>query len=359
MTAKKDLKKRVRERAARTGESYTTAREHVVGKVARGGFLVVETRDLSEEAARLGIRCPVRMFAELARRVDSSAVLVRLRDVLRATEQDPGTELLRAVVLRGAQPELPLAYRSVTGGGDEEFAARARAGIGGVSERGTTLALPVAGRKGFEMVVCELCLSPPPSEAALRAIFEEIGKTAPSTGHVLITDENGNGKNLVARAIHDSSKRAGGPFIHLDCAAIPAELIESELFGHERGAFTGATVQRRGRFELAAGGTLFLDGVSHLSPAAQARLLRFLKRGKVERVGGDRSIVIDARVVAATNKNLAEEIAAGRFREDLHHQLNGVPIDLATLRAYRPASLLLLGPDDFPLFQVESPPTRP
>jgi transcriptional regulator of aromatic amino acid metabolism len=359
MTAKKDLKKRVRERAARTGESYTTAREHVVGKVGQSRGLVVETRDLSEEAARLGIRCPVRMFPELARRVDSSAVLVRLRDVLRATEQDRKTELLRAVVLRGEQREPPHPYRTVMGGGDEDFVARALAGIGGVSERGTMLALPVAGRKGFEMVVCELCLWPPPSEDALRAIFEEAGKAAPSSGPVLITDESGTGKNLVARAIHDS-KRAGGPFIHLDCAAIPAELIESEIFGHERGAFTGATVQRRGRIELAAGGTLFLDGVSHLSPDAQARLLRFLKQRKVERVGGDQSIVIDVRVVAATEKNLAEEIAAGRFREDLHHQLHRVPIDVATLRAYRPASLLLRGRDDFPLFLAEgAPPRRP
>jgi hypothetical protein len=372
MAAKRDLKKRVREGAARTGESDTTAREHEVGKPGHGVGLVVETRDLSEEATRLGIRCPVRIFPELARRVDSSAVLVRLRDVLRATERDPRTELLRAVVLRGEQREPPpmprppdadfvaklLVYQTVMGGGEDDFVARARAGIGGVSERGTMLALPVASRKGFEMVVCQLSLSAPPSGAAMLAIFDEIGRTAPSSGPVLITDDNGTGKDLVARAIHDHSRRANGPFIQLNCAAIPAELIESELFGHEKGAFTGATQQRRGGFELADGGTLFLDEVGDMNPGAQARVLRVLQEGAFERVGGDQTIVTDIRVIAATSKNLAEEIAAGRFREDLHDELNVVPLDLALLRASRPASLLLLGRDDFALFLVD-PTGRP
>jgi DNA-binding NtrC family response regulator len=173
------------------------------------------------------------------------------------------------------------------------------------------------------------------SSAAMRGIFDKIAKTAPTSGRVLITGENGTGKELVARAIHDHSKRAGGPFIKLNCAAIPAELIESELFGHEKGAFTGATQQRRGKFELADGGTLFLDEVGDMNPGAQAKVLRVLQEGEFERVGGDQTIRTDVRVIAATNKNLPEEISGGRFREDLYYRLNVVPLDLAPLRERR------------------------
>ncbi|WP_428268461.1 sigma-54-dependent transcriptional regulator [Haliangium sp.] len=170
---------------------------------------------------------------------------------------------------------------------------------------------------------------------AIRTIFDKIEKTAPTSGRVLITGENGTGKELVARAIHDYSKRSGGPFIKLNCAAIPAELIESELFGHEKGAFTGATQQRRGKFELADGGTLFLDEVGDMNPSAQAKVLRVLQEGELERVGGADTIRVEVRVLAATNKNLEEEIAAGRFREDLYYRLNVVPIELPPLRARR------------------------
>jgi DNA-binding NtrC family response regulator len=173
------------------------------------------------------------------------------------------------------------------------------------------------------------------SSPVMRAIFDKIAKTAPTSGRVLITGDNGTGKELVARAIHDHSKRAGGPFIKLNCAAIPAELIESELFGHEKGAFTGATQQRRGKFELADGGTLFLDEVGDMNPSAQAKVLRVLQEGEFERVGGDQTIKTDVRVIAATNKNLPEEIAASRFREDLYYRLNVVPLDLAPLRDRR------------------------
>ncbi|MBP6630561.1 MAG: sigma-54-dependent Fis family transcriptional regulator [Kofleriaceae bacterium] len=170
---------------------------------------------------------------------------------------------------------------------------------------------------------------------SMKAIYDKVAKTAPSSGRVLITGENGTGKELVARAIHDHSKRADGPFIKLNCAAIPAELIESELFGHERGAFTGATAQRRGKFELADGGTLFLDEVGDMNPSAQAKVLRVLQEGELERVGGADTIKVDVRVLAATNKNLPEEIAAGRFREDLYYRLAVVPIELPPLRARR------------------------
>jgi DNA-binding NtrC family response regulator len=173
------------------------------------------------------------------------------------------------------------------------------------------------------------------SSAAMKSIFDKIAKTAPSSGRVLITGENGTGKELVARAIHDLSKRAGGPFIKLNCAAIPSELIESELFGHEKGAFTGATQQRRGKFELADGGTLFLDEVGDMNPGSQAKVLRVLQEGEFERVGGDQTIKTDVRVIAATNKNLAEEIAGSRFREDLYYRLNVVPLELAPLRERR------------------------
>jgi DNA-binding NtrC family response regulator len=170
---------------------------------------------------------------------------------------------------------------------------------------------------------------------SMKSIFDKVAKTAPSQGRVLITGENGTGKELVARAIHDHSKRVDGPFIKLNCAAIPAELIESELFGHEKGAFTGATTQRRGKFELADGGTLFLDEVGDMNPSAQAKVLRVLQENELERVGGAETIKVNVRVIAATNKDLAAEIAAGRFREDLFYRLNVVPIELPPLRARR------------------------
>jgi DNA-binding NtrC family response regulator len=170
---------------------------------------------------------------------------------------------------------------------------------------------------------------------AMRAIFDKIAKTAPTAGRVLITGENGTGKELVARAIHDHSKRAGGPFIKVNCAAIPQELIESELFGHEKGAFTGATQQRRGKFELADGGTLFLDEIGDMNPGAQAKVLRVLQEAELERVGGSETLRVDVRVLAATNKDLPAEIGVGRFREDLYYRLNVVPIELPPLRTHR------------------------
>ena len=179
--------------------------------------------------------------------------------------------------------------------------------------------------------------------AAMRGIFDKVSKTAPTTGRVLITGENGTGKELVARAIHEHSKRADGPFVKLNCAAIPSELIESELFGHEKGAFTGATQQRRGKFELADGGTLFLDEVGDMNPNAQAKVLRVLQENELERVGGGETIKVDVRVVAATNKDLHAEIAAGRFREDLYYRLAVVPIELPPLRARREDIPTLVG----------------
>jgi DNA-binding NtrC family response regulator len=169
----------------------------------------------------------------------------------------------------------------------------------------------------------------------MKAIFDKVAKTAPTSGRVLITGENGTGKELVARALHDHSKRVGGPFVKLNCAAIPSELIESELFGHEKGSFTGATKDRRGKFEQADGGTLFLDEVGDMNPSAQAKVLRVLQEGEFERVGGAETIKADVRVLSATNKDLTAEIAAGRFREDLFYRLAVVPIELPPLRAHK------------------------
>ncbi|HLV53024.1 MAG TPA: sigma-54 dependent transcriptional regulator, partial [Cryomorphaceae bacterium] len=155
------------------------------------------------------------------------------------------------------------------------------------------------------------------SEAVMK-IKEMISKVAPSDARVLITGPNGSGKELVARQIHENSPRAKQPFVEVNCAAIPSELIESELFGHEKGAFTSAVKQRKGKFEQAHGGTLFLDEIGDMSASAQAKVLRALQENKITRVGGEKPIKIDVRVVAATNKDLKKEIAEGRFREDLY-----------------------------------------
>lgn len=170
------------------------------------------------------------------------------------------------------------------------------------------------------------------SSSALQKIFELIDKVATTDARILITGENGAGKELAARAIHDKSNRAKAPFVDVNCAAIPNELIESELFGHEKGSFTGAHQQRIGRFELANGGTLFLDEVGDMSLQAQAKVLRAIEDGKIERVGGGKKITVDVRIISATNKDLAEEIAKGNFREDLFHRLNVIPISIPPLR---------------------------
>jgi len=167
---------------------------------------------------------------------------------------------------------------------------------------------------------------------AIRTLRAEIAQAAPSNGRVLIFGENGTGKELVARNIHLLSRRAQGPFVEVNCAAIPEDLIESELFGHVRGAFTGALASRKGKFELADGGTLFLDEVGDMALKTQAKVLRALQEQKVEPVGGAGSVSVDVRVLAATNKNLQEEIAQGRFREDLYYRLNVIPFHVPALR---------------------------
>jgi two-component system nitrogen regulation response regulator NtrX len=170
---------------------------------------------------------------------------------------------------------------------------------------------------------------------ALVALRAEIARAAPSNGRVLIFGENGTGKELVARNIHHQSLRSAGPFVEVNCAAIPEELIESELFGHVRGAFTGALAARKGKFEIADGGTLFLDEIGDMTLKTQAKVLRALQEQKVEPLGGSSSVPVDVRVIAATNKRLEEEIREGRFREDLFFRLNVIPFRVPPLRERR------------------------
>ena len=173
------------------------------------------------------------------------------------------------------------------------------------------------------------------SGKALRHIREIIEKVAPTDARVLITGANGTGKELVARSLHALSDRSAMPYVEVNCAAIPSELIESELFGHEKGSFTSAIKQHKGKFEQADGGTLFLDEIGDMSLAAQAKVLRVLQEKKLSRVGSDKDIQVDVRVVAATNKNLVEEIAKGNFREDLYHRLSVIVIKVPTLEERR------------------------
>ncbi|MBI2440892.1 MAG: sigma 54-interacting transcriptional regulator [Lentisphaerae bacterium] len=177
--------------------------------------------------------------------------------------------------------------------------------------------------------------------SSMRAVFRQMAQVADSTATVLIRGETGTGKELVAKAIHHASSRRQGPFISVNCAALPENLIESELFGHEKGSFTGAAQQRKGRFELANGGTLFLDEVGDVLPAVQVRLLRVIQERAFERVGGHQTIVVNVRLIAATSKNIEEAIKREKFREDLYYRLNVFPIHLPPLRERR-ADIILL-----------------
>jgi two-component system, NtrC family, nitrogen regulation response regulator NtrX len=169
------------------------------------------------------------------------------------------------------------------------------------------------------------------NSAAMVSIRELIEKVAPTEAKVLITGSNGSGKELVAKALHEKSNRAGGPLVEVNCAAIPSELIESELFGHEKGSFTSAVAQRKGKFENAEGGTLFLDEIGDMSLSAQAKVLRALQENKVTRVGGEKELKVNVRVIAATNKDLEKEIESGAFRRDLYHRLAVILIHVPSL----------------------------
>ena len=201
--------------------------------------------------------------------------------------------------------------------------------VGSASEPITPQQRKVARQKKAVATVIEPIVGQSDEIVHVRHLID---KVAPSQARVLITGENGTGKELVARWLHAKSTRAQAPFVEVNCAAIPSELIESELFGHERGAFTSAVKQRKGKFEQADGGTLFMDEVGDMSLSAQAKVLRALQERKISRVGSDRDIDVDVRVIAATNKNLREEIAKGNFREDLYHRLSVIVISVPPLR---------------------------
>ena len=183
------------------------------------------------------------------------------------------------------------------------------------------------GPRRFEQVVG--------SSSVLESVFEQVELVAPTDSTVLIQGETGTGKELIARAIHNASSRCGRQFVRLNCAAIPFDLLESELFGHEKGAFTGAIAQKIGRFELADKGTLFLDEVGDIPPAVQPKLLRVLQEQEFERLGSTRTHQVDVRLVAATNRNLVSMVKQKEFRSDLYYRLNVFPIQLPPLRARR------------------------
>jgi two-component system nitrogen regulation response regulator GlnG len=199
--------------------------------------------------------------------------------------------------------------------------AALRALLGSLKDEGGRVALPEVGEEGLVG-----------RSAGLLELFKTVGRVAASPATVLITGESGTGKEVVARAIHAASDRGRGPFVAVNCAAIPEDLLESELFGHERGAFTGAVARKIGRFERASGGTLFLDEIGDMSLVLQAKILRVLQEREIERLGGEERIAVDVRVVAATHRDLAALIEAGDFREDLFYRLAVVRLHLAPLR---------------------------
>ena len=259
----------------------------------------------------------------------------------------PGMDGLQALdVLKGMAPEVPVIM--ISGHGNIETAVRAiKMGAYDFIEKPPTIERTIlAVRHGLEQhrllqenralrQTLERQYEIVGESPAIRGILQQVESVAPSHGRVLIRGESGTGKELIARAIHRASLRRERSFVEVNCAAIPDELIESELFGHEKGAFTGALTSRRGKFELADGGTLFLDEVGDMSLKTQAKVLRVLEEQAFERVGGGEAIRVDVRVIAASNKDLEEETRAGRFREDLYYRLNVVPVEVPPLRERR------------------------
>lgn len=259
----------------------------------------------------------------------------------------PGIDGLQTLKeIKGQKPDLPVVM--ISGHGNIELAVKAtRAGAYDFLEKPLTLdRVVLAARRALERRSLEIenkslrqdltkKWRPVGSSGKMNRLREQIEMAAKGNGRVLILGESGSGKELVAHVLHENTSRAGKPFIEMNCAAIPQELIESELFGHEKGSFTGAFERKKGKFELADEGTLFLDEVGDMSLATQSKVLRVIETQEFQRVGGSKSIKVDVRIISATNKDLTEEVKKGSFREDLFYRLNVIPIEVPPLRERR------------------------
>ena len=288
--------------------------EGVVGAILKTGDSIAVERIADEPRflSRLGIYNPMGAFVGVPIRVGKKVVGVL------AAQPAPGAERLLDEYQHFLEMVANLIGQSVRLSQDVAQEKRE------LTEERDVLRRTVRGQYGFDNIIGHT--------QAMRRIFEQVRLVAKWNTTVLIRGETGTGKELIANAIHYNSPRARGSYVKLNCAALPETLLESELFGHEKGAFTGAVAQRKGRFEQAEGGTVFLDEIGEISASFQAKLLRVLQEGELERVGGTRTIKVDVRVVAATHRDLEAEVEKGRFREDLYYRLNVMPLTLPPLR---------------------------
>src|SRR5438093_2810409 len=301
---------------------------------------ILKDESYTVEVAESGERC-----LEMVRSVPYHAVFLDVwlpgRDGLSILEEVLSQPLPPRVIMISGHADVPLAHRAGRLGAFD-FIEKPLS----LEKVALTLRNAVADRKKDERILqlreqLQESVTLIGDSRPIRELRQQIEVTAPTNGRVLIYGENGTGKELVARAIHALSTRRSEPFVEMNCAAIPEDLIESEMFGHVKGAFTGAGEGHKGKFELAHEGTLFLDEIADMSPLTQAKLLRVLERGEITPVGGTASSSVDVRLLAATNRDLAREMAAGRFREDLFFRLNVVPLDVPPLRERREDILLL------------------
>ena len=288
--------------------------EGIVGSILKTGASIVVRRIMEEPRflSRLGIYNPMGAFVGVPIKIGKKVVGVL------AAQPAAGAEVLLAEYGRFLEMVANLIGQSVRLSQD---VAQEKSAL---TEERDVLRRTVRGQYGFDNIIGH--------NPAMRRIFEQVRLVAKWNTTVLIRGETGTGKELIANAIHYNSPRARGSYVKLNCAALPESLLESELFGHEKGSFTGAVAQRKGRFEQAEGGTVFLDEIGEISAPFQAKLLRVLQEGELERVGGTNTIKVDVRVVAATHRDLEAEVEAGRFREDLYYRLNVMPLFLPPLR---------------------------
>jgi Nif-specific regulatory protein len=288
--------------------------EGIVGAIMKSGNSIAVKRITEEPRflSRLGIYNPMGAFVGVPIKIGKKVVGVL------AAQPAPGAEILLNEYERFLEMVANLIGQSVRLSQD---VAQEKSIL---SEERDVLRRTVRGQYGFDNIIGH--------NQAMRRIFEQVRLVAKWNTTVLIRGETGTGKELIANAIHYNSPRARGSYVKLNCAALPESLLESELFGHEKGSFTGAVAQRKGRFEQAEGGTVFLDEIGEISAPFQAKLLRVLQEGELERVGGIQTIKVDVRVIAATHRDLEAEVEAGRFREDLYYRLNVMPLFLPPLR---------------------------